>query len=70
MLMNLVGLAQLESRLSPNRAAGWLNLILSHPSATQETRQRAEELCAKQQQHIQAGTPYQSLEEVVDAILK
>ncbi len=70
MLMNLAGLAQLESRLSPSIAAGWLTLILSHPAATQETRQRAEELCARQRQHIQTNAPCHSLEEVVDAILK
>lgn len=69
MLMNLAGLAQLESRLSPSIAAGWLTLILSHPATTQETRQRAEKLCAKQE-HIQANAPCHSLEEVVDAILK
>lgn len=69
MLMNLAGLAQLESRLSPSIAAGWLTLILSHPATIQETRQRAEKLCAKQE-HIQANAPCQSLEEVVDAILK
>jgi len=70
MLMNLAGLAQIESRLSPDVAVGWLTLILNHPATTQETRQRAEELYAKQRQHIQANAPCQSLEEVVDAILK
>ena len=77
MLMNLAGLAQIESRLSPDVStrldtspvAGWLTLILSHPATTQETRQRAEELCAKQGR-IQTNAPCHSLEEVVDAILK
>lgn len=68
MLLNLAGLAQLESRLSSSRAAGWLTLILNHPAATQETRQRAQELRAKQKQRVPANTL--SLEEVVDAILK
>lgn len=68
MLLNLAGLAQLESRLSPDVAAGWLTLILNHPAATQETRQRAEELRAKQKQRVPANAL--SLEEVVDAILK
>lgn len=69
MLMNLAGLAQIESRLSPDVAAGWLTLILNHPATTQETRQRAEELYAKQGR-IQTNAPCHSLEEVVDAILK
>lgn len=60
MLMNLAGLAELELRLSPDvstrldpsLAAGWLTLILSHPAATQETRQRAEALLAKCKQRV------------------
>ncbi len=43
-LMALTGLAQLESHLHPDRAAGWLSLILSHPSATSETKDRAARL--------------------------
>ena len=76
MLLNLAGLAQLESRLSPDVstrldtsvAAGWLTLILNHPAATQETRQRARELRAKQKQRVSANAL--SLDDTVNAILK
>ncbi|NPV75635.1 MAG: helix-turn-helix domain-containing protein [Anaerolineae bacterium] len=51
MLMTLAGLAQLEvhlpdvsARLDTNPAAGWLTLILNHPAATSETKDRAARL--------------------------
>ncbi|MFZ5883414.1 MAG: tetratricopeptide repeat protein [Chloroflexota bacterium] len=44
MLMTLAGLAQLESRFNPDLAAGWLTLILSHPAATSDTKDRAARL--------------------------
>lgn len=44
MLLNLVGLAQLETRLHSDLAAEWLTLILSHPAATQEAKSRAAQL--------------------------
>lgn len=43
-LQSLAGLAQLESRLSPDLAAGWLTLILSHPAALHSTKKRAQKL--------------------------
>ncbi|NWG08015.1 MAG: tetratricopeptide repeat protein [Chloroflexi bacterium] len=47
MLMTLAGLAQLQSRISPDLAAGWLTLILNHPAATRATRDRAAQLLKK-----------------------
>jgi tetratricopeptide (TPR) repeat protein len=44
MLMALAGLAQLQSRITPDLAAGWLTLILSHPAATSDTKDRAAQL--------------------------
>lgn len=67
MLMNLAGLAELELRLSPDLAAGWLTLILSHPAAIQETKRRAEKLLNKQKQRVPETAL--SLEEVVGEIL-
>jgi len=43
-LQALAGLASLEIRVNPAIAAGWLTLILSHPSALHITKVRAEEL--------------------------
>jgi predicted ATPase/Tfp pilus assembly protein PilF len=43
-LQSLAGLAALELRLNPTPAAGWLTLILSHPSALHSTKEHAREL--------------------------
>lgn len=43
-LQSLAGLASLEIRVNPAIAAGWLTLIISHPSALHSTKVRAKEL--------------------------
>jgi tetratricopeptide (TPR) repeat protein len=78
MLMALAGLAQLESRLHPDLAAGWLSLILSHPAASSDIKDRACHLLSevKKRPGIEGiGAPQeqlstQSLEELVGTILK
>ena len=78
MLTTLAGLAQLESRNAPDRAAGWLNLILSHPAAPQDTKDRARQLLsdlkltssADQVGQSQEQPTALSLEKLVEAILK
>jgi tetratricopeptide (TPR) repeat protein len=78
MLTTLTGLAQLESRLNPDLAAGWLTLILSHPAAPQDTKERARQLLSEVEKRSsieQKGAPReqmstQSLEELVGTILK
>lgn len=78
MLMNLAGLAQLESRLSPDLAAGWLTLVLSHPAATRETKDRARQLLSEVEKRSgveQIGVSrkkmsIQTLEELVETILE
>jgi tetratricopeptide (TPR) repeat protein len=67
MLMALAGLAQLEVRLNPDLATGWLTLILSHPAASSDTKARAAQLLAKQKQRLPANAL--SLEETVAEIL-
>ena len=77
-LMALAGLAQLESRLHPDIATGWLTLILSHPAAIQETKDRARQLLSdlekrpdiKQIGALRDQMLTQSLEELVGTILK
>ena len=66
-LESLAGLAELESRLSPDVAAGWLTLILNHPAAVYATKQQAKQLLAKQKQRVPEDAP--SLEETVTEIL-
>lgn len=66
MLMNLAGLAQIESRVMPGLAAGWLTLILNHPAATQETRQRAEKL--KRELPVQGESGW-TIKRAVEALL-
>ncbi len=78
MLMALAGLAQLESIINPDLAAGWLNLILSHSATTSDTKDRARQLLSdlkKNHRIEQLGThheqmPNQSLDELVGAILE
>lgn len=67
MLESLAGLATLELRLSPELVVGWLTLILSHPAATQSTKQQAEKLLEKTKQHVTTNAP--SLEDAVKEIL-
>lgn len=50
-LMILAGLAQLESDLKPELAGGWLTLILSHPAATSDTKDRAADLLTQLQKN-------------------
>jgi predicted ATPase len=57
MLMALAGLAQLESRLHPDLAAGWLSLILSHPAATSDTKARAARLLDELQSTHELSQP-------------
>ena len=52
MLITLTGLAQLESRLSPDRAAGWLTLILNHPAAPQDIKDRARQIKEEVESHL------------------
>jgi len=40
-MLALAGLAQLEACNHPEQVYGWLTLILNHPAATQETKDRA-----------------------------
>lgn len=47
MLMALAGLAQFESRLNPDLAAGWLTLILNHPAASADTKDRVAQLLSE-----------------------
>jgi tetratricopeptide (TPR) repeat protein len=78
MLMNLTGLAQLESRLDPDLAAGWLTLILSHPAAIQETKDRAHRILSdvekrrviEQSRKTREQISTQTLDELVGMILK
>jgi len=78
MLMNLTGLAQLESRIDLDRARGWLTLVADHPAATRETKDRACQILLAFEKHPgveQNGTfreqrSSQSLEELVGTILK
>jgi len=78
MLITLTGLAQLESRISPDLVAGWFTLILSHPAAPQDTKDRARQILSDVERHSgieQIETPQkhmstQSLEELVEMILK
>jgi predicted ATPase/DNA-binding XRE family transcriptional regulator len=77
MLMNLAGLAQLESYTSPNQARGWLTLVMDHPAVTRETKDRARRILSEVEKLPgveQNGTfreqrSSQSLEELVGAIL-
>ena len=66
-LESLAGLAELELRLNPGLAAGWLTLILNHPAAVYATKQQAKQLLAKQKQRVPEDAP--SLEETVTEIL-
>jgi tetratricopeptide (TPR) repeat protein len=77
-LMALAGLAQLESRSHPELAVDWLNLIIAHPAAMQETRDRACRILSKMKKSSGAGPVRglreslsdQSLEDLVGSILK
>ncbi|RJP49654.1 MAG: helix-turn-helix domain-containing protein [Anaerolineaceae bacterium] len=78
MLMNLAGLAQLESRIDPDRARGWLTLVVDHPAATRETKDRAYQILlafekrpgVEQNGTVREQKSSQSLEELVGTILK
>lgn len=63
MLESIAGLAALELCLNSDLTAGWLTLIMNHPAAIHDTKQRAEQLFAEQKQRVPADAP--SLEEVV-----
>lgn len=78
MLMALTGLAQLEFRLHPDLAAGWLTLILNHPAASSDTKDRARQTLSEVEKSSDAEPIrvlreqilYRSLEELVGTILK
>jgi tetratricopeptide (TPR) repeat protein len=63
MLESIAGLAALELRLNSDLTAGWLTLIMNHPAAIHDTKQRAEQLFAEQKQRVPVDAP--SLDEVV-----
>ncbi|MCQ3953014.1 MAG: hypothetical protein DPW15_06995, partial [Chloroflexi bacterium] len=66
-LQALAGLASLELRVNPGLVAGWLTLILSHPSALSATKKRARELM----EGLSAqGESNQTLEQAVEDILR
>lgn len=78
MLMNLAGLAQLEAHVNPERARGWLRLVVGHPAATRETKDRACQILSKVEKRpgieqngvFREQKSSQSLEELVEIILK
>ena len=77
-LMAVVGLAQLEYGLNPDLVTGWLKIILDHPAAFQETKDRARQISLElekrssieQIETFQKKTSDQSLEELVRVLLK
>jgi predicted ATPase/transcriptional regulator with XRE-family HTH domain/Tfp pilus assembly protein PilF len=77
-LMALAGLAQLEARLHPNLAAGWLTIILNHPAASSDTKDRASQILSDVEKRfgvepiraLREQISYRSLEELVGTILK
>ncbi|HEY5730276.1 MAG TPA: tetratricopeptide repeat protein [Anaerolineales bacterium] len=46
-LMAVAGLAQLEYRLNSDLVTGWLKIILDHPAAFQETKDRARQISSE-----------------------
>lgn len=57
----------MEIRVNPAIAAGWLTLIISHPSALYATKKRARELM----EGLSAqGESNQTLEQAVEDILR
>lgn len=73
----VTALASLDIRLDPERTAGWLRVVSTHPAAPQEMKDRACELLraaegyftADQLQVIRKGQPHESLESIVDALV-
>jgi predicted ATPase/DNA-binding XRE family transcriptional regulator len=70
MLMNLAGLAQLESCVNPERVCGWLTLILNHPAAIQDTKDRAAQVREKLQSthRLSQAQPEWTIEQALEAL--
>ena len=68
MLDALTALASLEMRLNPSSAAGWLTLILAHPTAKHETKDRANQLLSGISMAHQGKAP-RTMEQTVEELL-
>lgn len=77
MLEAVTALSSLEKCLNPDGVADWLALVISHPAATQDTRDRACQIISDIRRHagdeqnprLQEKQLDQSLEGLANAIL-
>jgi predicted ATPase/transcriptional regulator with XRE-family HTH domain len=62
-------LASLEKRNHPDRVAEWLPVVMDHPAATQETKDRACKLLEDLEGHSPTSSDSLSLETLVDMLI-
>jgi tetratricopeptide (TPR) repeat protein len=77
MLEAVTALASLDARLAPDRTAGWLRVVSTHPAAPQEMKDRACQLLRTVEGYLSADQIHairnrkstETLESVVDALV-